>query len=143
MPPATFVNINVQALHTDPKIWGPDTLDWNPRRWILASALTEDNKTLPLNPQGESLVEPVKGTFIPWADGPRNCPGQKFAQVEFVSAMASLFSKSCVKPVLPEGQEPGLATKELLSMVEGSAISAITLQMQEPKKVALQWERRA
>jgi len=91
----------------------------------------------------EAHIEPAKGTFIPWADGPRNCPGQKFAQVEFVSVVANLFSTHQVKPVLSPGQNSDDATKALLCMVEGSAISAITLQMQEPRKVALKWERRA
>ena len=84
----------------------------------------------------------MSGTFIPWADGPRNCPGRKFAQVEFVAVMASLFSKYRSKPALLTEQSPEDAKRDLQSMVEGSMISAITLQMQEPGKVALKWERR-
>ena len=94
------------------------------------------------NQKHESLISPVSGTFIPWADGPRNCPGQKFAQVEFVAVMATLFAKYRSKPALLTGQSPEDAKRVLQSMVEGSMISAITLQMQEPRKVALKWERR-
>lgn len=98
---------------------------------------------MPSKPPEESHKEPAKGTYIPWADGPRNCPGRKFAQVEFVSVIVSLFSTHHVKPVLSTGQNSEDAKKALLGMVKGSAISAITLQMQEPRKVALKWERRA
>ena len=142
LPPSTFVNINVQALHTNPKTWGSDTLAWNPSRWITTSASIKDSHNIQSNPKGESLIDPAKGTFIPWADGPRNCPGQKFAQVEFVAVMASLFLKYRAKPVLSTRQSQEDAKRALLSMAEGSAISAITLQMQEPRKVALKWETR-
>ena len=95
------------------------------------------------NPEDEVLINPAKGTFVPWADGPRNCPGQKFSQVEFVAVMATLFSSYRAKPVLSKEHSAGEAQRALLSMVEGSAISAITLQMQEPRKIALQWEERS
>ena len=84
----------------------------------------------------------MSGSFIPWADGPRNCPGQKFAQVEFVAVMASLFSRYRSEPASLMEQSPEEAKMVLQSMVEGSMISAITLQMQEPGKVAMKWERR-
>lgn len=80
--------------------------------------------------------------FVPWADGPRNCPGQKFAQVEFVAVMATLFAGFRVKPVLQPGQKENDGRSLLQGMVDGSRISAVTLQMQEPKMVALEWFRR-
>ena len=89
-----------------------------------------------------SLTNPKSGTFVPWAEGPRNCPGQKFAQVEFVAVMATLFAGLQVKPVLQQGQKEHDGRSLLQSMVDESRISFITLQMQEPKKVALEWFRR-
>lgn len=82
---------------------------------------------------------PAKGTFVPWAEGPRNCPGQRFAQVEFVAVLGTLFSAHRLKPVLSNGRTAEDAKKDLLSMADGAGISAVSLQMQEPKKVALQW----
>ncbi|KAL8796096.1 MAG: hypothetical protein Q9195_001428 [Heterodermia aff. obscurata] len=128
IPPSTFVTINVQALQTDQRTWGPDSLAWRPDRWFQTS-----------DADAVSLTPPKPGTFVPWADGPRNCPGQKFAQVEFVAVMAALFVRFRVKPVLQQGQTEGDGRSLLQSMVDGSRISAITLQMQEPKKVALEW----
>ena len=132
----TAVNINVQALHTDAKTWGPDSLLWRPDRWLKPSP--------PVNQPGavnESFIEPVPGAFIPWADGPRVCLGKKFSQVEFVAVMASLFGRYRVKPVVCSGQNEEEARKACLKMVDDSAISAITLQMRNPRNVALRWER--
>ncbi|KAL8751098.1 MAG: hypothetical protein Q9184_006181 [Pyrenodesmia sp. 2 TL-2023] len=132
LPPSTAVNINVQALHTDPKTWGPDTLSWRPDRWFLPPSEK--------HPSGQTFISPPQGSFIPWADGPRVCPGQKFAQVEFVAVMATLLGGYRVKPVLGAGQTEEEGRKALMEMVDDSAITAITLQMREPRKVALRWE---
>ena len=94
-----------------------------------------------MTPDG-ALIDPPKGQFIPWADGPRNCPGQKFAQVEFVAVLATLFQKHRVRPALREGESIEDGERKLLRMVDDSAISAITLQMQKPRDVALIWSRR-
>lgn len=134
LPPKTFINLNMQALHTKSQHWGADALKWNPKRWIMPP---DDGG---LESQKDCLISPLRGTFVPWADGPRNCPGQKFAKVEFVAAMATFFAKHRVRPVLQEGQTQEDAHKLLIDMVEGSNISFITLQMREPRKVALRWE---
>ncbi|KAI4108318.1 MAG: hypothetical protein LQ339_002219 [Xanthoria mediterranea] len=137
LPPSTSVNLNVQALHTDPKTWGPDSLSWRPSRWFTGS-----NRRTPSEKETESqtFISVPKGSFIPWADGPRVCPGQKFAQVEFVAVIATLLGKYRVKPVLEAGQTEADGRKSLLEMVDDSAIFAITLQMNQPRKVALVWE---
>ncbi|KAL8896183.1 MAG: hypothetical protein Q9192_003221 [Flavoplaca navasiana] len=137
LPPSTSVNLNVQALHTDPKTWGSDSLSWRPSRWFTDSSggtLLEDK------PRGQTFISLPKGSFIPWADGPRVCPGQKFAQVEFVAVLNTLLGKHRVKPVLETGQTEEDGRKALLGMVDDSAIFAITLQMNQPRKVALLWE---
>lgn len=38
----------------------------------------------------EIFVTPAQGTFFPWSDGPQDCPGAKFSQVEFVAVIACL-----------------------------------------------------
>jgi len=87
-------------------------------------------------------MEPAKGTYIPWADGPRVCPGRKFAQVEFVAAIAKLFHRHKVHPVLLDGESPAQAKERLVRMIDDSAMTAITLQMRRPKSVALMWQMR-
>ena len=56
--------------------------------------------------------------------------------------MATLFAEYLVKPVMEKGQSEKEARNALLGMVNDSKISAITLQMQKPRKVALEWRRR-
>lgn len=89
----------------------------------------------------ETFIEPEPGSFIPWADGLRACVGRKFSQVEFVAVLASLFQQYQVRPVLRDGESEEEGRRALVAMVDGSAISAITLQMQEPRKRALRWEK--
>ena len=92
---------------------------------------------------GETPIEPEAGTFIPWADGPRACVGKKFSQVEFVAVLATLFQQYQVRPVLQDGESKEEEGKRgLMKMVNNSAISAITLQMQEPRSRSLRWEKR-
>ncbi|KAL8702464.1 MAG: hypothetical protein Q9201_004369 [Fulgogasparrea decipioides] len=128
LPPSTAVNINVQALHTDPATWGADSLDWRPTRWLVS----EQNGN-------QTFISPSPGTYIPWADGPRVCPGQKFAQVEFVSILASLLGRYRVEPVVGKGENMEVGRDRIKRMVDDSAISAITLQMRESGKVPLRW----
>lgn len=59
-----------------------------------------------------------------------------------MAVMATLFAGLRVKPVLQQGQTEPVGRSLLQSVVDGSRISAITLQMQEPKKVALEWFKR-
>ena len=89
----------------------------------------------------EVFIEPKAGAFVPWADGPRECVGRKFSQVEFVAVLASLFQGYSVRPVLNDGEDEEDGRKELARMVDNSAISAITLQMLEPRSRSLRWER--
>ena len=91
----------------------------------------------------EIPVEPEAGTFIPWADGPRACVGKKFSQVEFVAVLATLFQQYQVRPVLQDGESGEEGKRGLMKMVNNSAISAITLQMQEPRSRSLRWEKRS
>ncbi|MCJ1312350.1 hypothetical protein MMC25_006024 [Agyrium rufum] len=128
IPPQTFVTVNTHAIHTDSSSWGPAASEWNPGRWFADSA------TKP-----RELIEAPEGRFLAWADGPRSCPGKKFAQVEFVAAMAVLFRNTRVSPVPLEGESEENARGRLMAMVNDSAISAITLQMNHPRSVALKW----
>lgn len=42
--------------------------------------------------RGEELLVPKQNTYFPWSDGPQNCPGYKFSEVEAVAVLACLFN---------------------------------------------------
>ncbi|KAL9594941.1 MAG: hypothetical protein Q9219_006747 [cf. Caloplaca sp. 3 TL-2023] len=95
IPPHTGVMPSLLAMQSHPEYWS-DPLHWKPSRWIegtnTESSGTSSLSSLDLNTrlQQESLVTPIQGIYFPWSDGPQNCPGERFAQVEFVAVLASI-----------------------------------------------------
>jgi cytochrome P450 len=93
IPPKTTVYVNTVGLSLDPDVFrnlnlapgevpnDQDELKFRPTRW--------------LNPEGSAhtLYQAPKGVYIPWSAGPRVCPGQKMAQVEFTSIFLTLLWK--------------------------------------------------
>jgi cytochrome P450 len=117
------IYISAQSIHSDPKIWGSDVLEFRPSRWIDASG---------------SLITPPKGTFLPWSGGPRICPGMKMSQVEFVATFATIFRSTRCEPLRLGRKEPEELRKELRDCMKDS-ISKLTLQVKDPKVVKLRW----
>ncbi|MCJ1385982.1 hypothetical protein MMC17_009107 [Xylographa soralifera] len=143
IPPQTLVLPSLMALHTHPRYWGDDSLVWRPSRWIVTSAQTEhdpgsDNKT---RFEQEELMVAIKGSYIPWSEGVANCPGKKFAQVEFVAAMASLFKDHRAQPVAKPHETLEQARRRVLDVVADSGVNLL-LEMENPGSVSLQWTRR-
>ena len=89
----------------------------------------------------ESLFTPARGTFFPWSDGQRNCPGKKFAQVEFVAVIANLFRKHRVQPERMVGETEEQARRRVLEIVDDGAVKML-LQMKDPARVSVRWTRR-
>lgn len=120
IPASTYVSVNFQGLHTDPKYWGEDSLAWRPERWIdpSASGASAENKSQ--NSFGETLGgPPVGATFVAWALGPRECPGKKFSKVEFVAIIAYLLKHYEIKPAVRNGESQEDAEKRLYGVVHG------------------------
>lgn len=79
--------IDTIALHRDPELWGADAAQFRPQRWRAAQVR--------------------KGQFIPFSEGARACLGTKFAEVEFVAVIASLFARFRVELVRrPDEESP-------------------------------------
>ncbi|KAK0124571.1 hypothetical protein ONS95_009520 [Cadophora gregata] len=132
LPAKATILVNVTALNTCSDYWGPDALTWRPDRWIE----TKGNST---GIQDEGIMQPPKGRFIPWASGPRVCPGKKFAQVEFVAVMARLFRKHRAGVVVEDGELEGEVKRRVFDTVEDSKLG-MTLRMNHPERVKLVWE---
>ncbi|RYP46895.1 hypothetical protein DL769_011362 [Monosporascus sp. CRB-8-3] len=135
LPPRTAIYLNSVCLHLEPEVWrdinhgsdpdfvktatpkdSPDELVFRPSRW--------------LNPAGsqQPLFQPPKGSFIPWSMGPRVCPGQKMAQVEFTAVILTLLYEHRVDPV-PLGEESLEQMDERLEAKLNDSMSILTLQM--------------
>jgi cytochrome P450 len=132
-PPNTTVYINTVGLHIDPAVWQnlnlaeneeeseTDELAFRPTRWINLST------------ESPQIFKPPKGTYVPWSTGPRVCPGQKMALVEFTAIFLKLFHKHRIEAVLLKGASGELETRvQLESRLDArmrDSISALTLQM--------------
>ncbi|KAG8528171.1 uncharacterized protein KY384_007088 [Bacidia gigantensis] len=138
IPPGTFVVMNHAANHTNPSIWGKDSLEWKPTRWIDNDGTNGDEIS-----NGDVFKQPpVKGCYMPWFDSsPRICPGKKFSQVEFVAVLASLFKDHTVN-ARPEADESTAQAKQRVMNVVNDSGLRITLQMKHPETVALDWQKR-
>lgn len=128
LPANTSVYVNVVALHLEPEVWRNlnlakdereserDEQQFRPTRWI--------------NPSGSQnlLFQPPKGTYVPWSGGPRVCPGQKFAQVEFVSVFLTVLQKHKISAVALENENRAAVERRLEARMRDS-MSVLTLQM--------------
>ncbi|CAD6574401.1 MAG: hypothetical protein ASARMPRED_006689 [Alectoria sarmentosa] len=152
IPANTMIIPSYSALQTHPRHWGPRSLEWEPKRWIMPDTRsTTDTLHSSNGPETESyslqsetfLDLPKKASpFIAWSGGLRSCPGRKFSQVEFVAVMAGLFREARVKPVLDPGENDEMARRRIALLVERESGMVLLLQILRPEKARLVWERR-
>ena len=129
VPKDTIIYINVSATHMNPDVYGLDASEFRPSRWISSQE------------EKESLVRVEQGAFLPWSAGPRNCPGYKMSQVEFVSVFVTIFRRFRVEVVRQVGETAEQASKRVVASTEDSQ-SRLTLQMNHPKDVVLRFVKR-
>jgi cytochrome P450 len=147
IPANTSIYINNVALHLKPEVWrdlnqhsenenaplaGPspfesqdgngDETRFRPTRWI-------DRET-------QTIWQPPRGAFLPWSTGPRVCPGQKMAQVEFTTIFLRLLSVCRIEAEPLDISFDGAMRKESREEIDGrldaqirNSISLLTLQM--------------
>ena len=135
IPAKTYVFINSMAMHSMPRYWGPDSMVWRPNRWITSAQGTEGLES-------EEFFQPLPGSYVPWAHGPRVCPGKKFSQVEFTAVIACLLRRHRVEPVRLDGESRANAAERILRTVEDSDLE-VTLKMKHPERIKLKWMERA
>ncbi|SPO01746.1 related to cytochrome P450 3A7 [Cephalotrichum gorgonifer] len=130
IPENTFVAVNLGGLHTSSTSWGSNALEWLPSRWI-----TEDET-------GSEVFAPTpRGAFLPWAAGPRVCPGKKFSQVEFVAVLACLLKEYRVEPVAGEGVSDEDAASRLMGEAMLSSFNFL-LKVKNPEKIRIRCVRK-
>ena len=142
IPPHTGVMPSLLAVQTHPKYW-PDPLLWQPSRWIsssLAPGCSSSEPGLATQLRHEALFTPGKSTYFPWSDGPQNCPGAKFAQVEFVAVLACLLRDHRVGVVHEPNESFEQARKRVLATTEDCDMELL-LRMRNADTVRLAWKR--
>ena len=144
VPKNTVVIPNYSALHTHPRYWGNNSVDFEPSRWITSSGPPVPATKGPSAHPVEHLKEPParNSPFVGWSGGARSCPGRKFAQVEFVGVLVGLFRDFKVKPVPLKGEDDGMARARLLEQIRMDTGMRLLLQMLHPEKAVLEWRRR-
>jgi cytochrome P450 len=133
IPKNTFVGVNLAGLHTSSASWGDNSLEWLPSRWI-----TRDETG------GEKMTPMPTGAFLPWAAGPRVCPGKKFSQVEFVAVLACLLKEYTVEPDADGQGDDNLTTAASMALMEEAKQSSFNflLKVKHPEKIKLRCVRR-
>lgn len=135
----TMVVPSLLAMQTHPKYWSPDPLIWRPSRWISTVTGSNDSKlSVAERLKDEEIFVPEKGSYFPWSDGPQNCPGKKFAQVEFVAVIAYLLKTHRVQLLRAEGESLESAQKRILAVCEDSELGLL-LRMRNADSVRLVW----
>jgi hypothetical protein len=123
IPANTSLYINNVALHLDSEVWrdlnlpkpesGAPEAEDSP--WRTEDGPGDEARFRPtrwFDPDTEAFFQPPRGAFLPWSMGPRVCPGQKMAQVEFVTIFLRLLATCRIEPVLLDVTENGLKRKE-------------------------------
>lgn len=128
LPRGTTIILNSIGAHRNPKYWpekllqqkqggntddASDLDEFLPDRWYRPSLNKTGPETVGEEDEedyggfkgrdtSEQLYRPVRGSFIPFSDGPRSCLGRRIAQVEMVAAMAVLFQRYSVELAVDE-----------------------------------------
>ncbi|KAI4119507.1 MAG: hypothetical protein LQ345_000609 [Seirophora villosa] len=142
IPRNTVIIPNYSALHTHPRYWGDDSLEFEPSRWITHTPTTD--RSPPSSRPVEHFKEPTtrNSPFVGWSGGARSCPGRKFAQVEFVGVLVGLFRDFRVRPVPFKGEDEGMARARLLHQIRTDTGMRLLLQMLHPERAVLEWKKR-
>ncbi|KAK6501865.1 hypothetical protein TWF481_009684 [Arthrobotrys musiformis] len=119
-PKGAVVSLSALALQRNPKYWpstGPskvtdednDLADFVPERWFVknnvngnAQPTESAEDDMPAGKDTNRLFHPLKGSYIPFSDGPRSCLGKRFAQVEIMILLAIIFKTYSVELAVDE-----------------------------------------
>ena len=123
IPANTGIYINNVALHLDPEVWrdlnqpkeGSDAPEAEPSAWAPEDGPGDEARFRPtrwLDPETNAFFQPPSGAFLPWSMGPRVCPGQKMAQVEFVTIFLRILASCRIEAQELDVEADGKIRKE-------------------------------
>ncbi|KAF4629650.1 hypothetical protein G7Y89_g8493 [Cudoniella acicularis] len=145
IPPHTHLSPSILTLQTHPDYWD-EPLTWKPSRWILSSIPPEEHggatKTmdLPTCLRLETISTTEQSRYLPWLDGPQNCPGRRFSLVEFVAVIGYLLRDHRVQVVRKVNESFEEAQRRALACAEDCSFQTL-LRMRCEKLVELVWSK--
>lgn len=84
----------------------------------------------------------VRGAFLGWSEGIRDCPGKRFSQVEFVALLVGLFRQWRVEPARIRPDESiESARQRVLDLIREDSGWVLLLQMLHPERAPLVWKK--
>lgn len=92
------------------------------------------------NADKETLITPSRDTYFPWSDGPHNCPGVKFSQVEFVAVLAFIIRQHQLTIMQEDGETEEEARMRVQKVVNDCDMQLL-LRMRDADKAKLKCER--
>ncbi|KAK2065528.1 cytochrome P450 [Colletotrichum caudatum] len=122
LPKGAHISIVGVAAHHNPRNWPSkpskitgkehDLDDYVPERWYRASIKaaptedksgdTEDYGGYKGSDTSEKMFRPVRGSYVPFSDGPRSCLGRRIAQVEIIAALSVIFQQYSLELAVDE-----------------------------------------
>ncbi|KAG6915249.1 hypothetical protein DXG01_012523 [Tephrocybe rancida] len=115
VPKGTKFFVSILNINRDPSIWGPDSLEWKPERWLTPLPDTVHNAQVP----------GIYSHLLTFLGGGRSCIGFKFSQLEMTHqiwpaevVLATLVSQFCFYP--PEKEIVWKLTGITIPIVKGS-----------------------
>ncbi|RDX47346.1 cytochrome P450 [Lentinus brumalis] len=82
VPRGTFVILDLQAINVNKELWGEDSLEWRPERWL---------EELPSQLQ-DARIPGVYSNTMSFSGGTRSCIGFKFSQLEMKIVLSVLLT---------------------------------------------------
>ena len=136
LPADTNIIQTFHSIHKHSRYWQPDPEKWKPQRWIKQDSTSASQSVF----DKEALIEPYPGSFLPFADGERQCPGKKFAQVELVGAVSSLFANGWRVVPVPESStesKEGARARVEETILDSGMV--LLIEMLHPDRLGLRW----
>jgi cytochrome P450 len=117
VPQETFIHVDMGGAQRNPAYWPhsaskvrnrkDDMYDYVPQRWLInrndgtaqtfSAADADGLEKASFEATSGGLFVPIKGSYLPFAEGVRSCPGRRFAQVELTAVLSSLLNEYSVE----------------------------------------------
>ncbi|TVY93778.1 Cytochrome P450 [Lachnellula willkommii] len=124
LPAGTMIHLNTVGVQRNPRYWptqpskisdrSDDLNDFKPERWLV-KAVDEHGVSGPVYNEEKDefggftgqdshakLFRPVKGSYIPFSEGPRSCLGRRLAQVKVMASLAVIFQLYSIELAVDE-----------------------------------------